>query len=39
MIVFYNFEAWDWGPVQLLIAFYMYSRRAGADEAIQMVDQ
>ena len=39
MTMFCNFKAWDWGPVQLLIAFYKYSRRVGAEEAIQMVNQ
>ena len=35
----FNFEVWDWGPVQLLIAFYKYSRRVGGEEPIQMVSQ
>ena len=39
MTVFYNFEAWDWDPVQILIDFCKYSRRADAEEAIQMVNQ
>ena len=32
MTVFYNLEAWDWGLVQLLIAFYMYSRRVSTEK-------
>ena len=39
MTVFYNFDAWDWCPVQLLIAFYKNSRGVGTEEAFQMANQ